>query len=69
MIYKVDRVATGGGCAGQRAPPTDNGTLLFGAGATPATSFLKQSGVHLDSKGYIVVNKVGPAKHTSEGKS
>ncbi|XP_063171705.1 apoptosis-inducing factor 3 [Candoia aspera] len=30
---------------------------IIGIGATPATGFLKQSGVHLDSKGYIVVNK------------
>ncbi|XP_026572871.1 apoptosis-inducing factor 3 [Pseudonaja textilis] len=32
---------------------------VIGIGATPATGFLKQSGVHLDSKGYIVVNKPG----------
>ncbi|XP_039209386.1 apoptosis-inducing factor 3 isoform X1 [Crotalus tigris] len=31
---------------------------VIGVGATPATGFLKQSGVHLDSKGYIVVNKM-----------
>ncbi|KAL7983152.1 hypothetical protein Chor_000014 [Crotalus horridus] len=43
---------------GPRVPPTVNAPLLFGAGATPATGFLKQSGVHLDSKGYIVVNKM-----------
>lgn len=28
------------------------------AGAVPATSFLKQSGINIDSKGFIVVNKV-----------
>lgn len=28
------------------------------AGSVPATSFLKQSGIHLDSKGFITVNKV-----------
>ncbi|KAG8146393.1 hypothetical protein E2320_012751 [Naja naja] len=31
---------------------------VIGIGATPATGFLKQSGVHLDSKGFIVVNKM-----------
>lgn len=28
------------------------------AGSVPATGFLKQSGIHLDSKGFITVNKV-----------
>lgn len=28
------------------------------AGSVPATGFLKQSGVHMDSKGFITVNKV-----------
>lgn len=28
------------------------------AGAVPATGFLKQSGINIDSKGFIVVNKV-----------
>lgn len=27
-------------------------------GSGPATAFLKQSGVHMDSKGFIPVNKV-----------
>ncbi|XP_070402202.1 apoptosis-inducing factor 3 isoform X4 [Nothobranchius furzeri] len=30
---------------------------VIGAGSVPATSFLKQSGIHLDSKGFITVNK------------
>lgn len=29
-------------------------------GAVPATGFLKQSGINIDSKGFIVVNKVSP---------
>lgn len=28
------------------------------AGAVPATGFLKQSSINIDSKGFIVVNKV-----------
>lgn len=28
------------------------------AGSVPATGFLKQSGIHMDSKGFITVNKV-----------
>lgn len=28
------------------------------AGSIPATGFLKQSGIHMDSKGFITVNKV-----------
>uniref|UniRef100_A0A3Q1EVA7 AIF family member 3 n=1 Tax=Acanthochromis polyacanthus TaxID=80966 RepID=A0A3Q1EVA7_9TELE len=31
---------------------------VIGAGSIPATSFLKQSGIHLDSKGFITVNKM-----------
>nr|XP_057926709.1 leucine-zipper-like transcriptional regulator 1 isoform X2 [Doryrhamphus excisus] len=31
---------------------------VIGAGCVPATSFLKQSGIHLDSKGFITVNKI-----------
>ncbi|XP_061624157.1 apoptosis-inducing factor 3 isoform X2 [Phyllopteryx taeniolatus] len=31
---------------------------VIGAGCVPATSFLKQSGVHMDSKGFITVNKM-----------
>uniref|UniRef100_A0A667YFX5 AIF family member 3 n=1 Tax=Myripristis murdjan TaxID=586833 RepID=A0A667YFX5_9TELE len=31
---------------------------VIGAGSVPATSFLKQSGVHMDSKGFITVNKM-----------
>ncbi|XP_061907222.1 apoptosis-inducing factor 3 isoform X2 [Entelurus aequoreus] len=31
---------------------------VVGAGCVPATSFLKQSGVHMDSKGFITVNKM-----------
>ncbi|XP_062398650.1 apoptosis-inducing factor 3 isoform X1 [Sardina pilchardus] len=30
---------------------------VIGAGSGPATAFLKQSGVHMDSKGFIPVNK------------
>uniref|UniRef100_A0A3Q0SIB2 AIF family member 3 n=1 Tax=Amphilophus citrinellus TaxID=61819 RepID=A0A3Q0SIB2_AMPCI len=30
---------------------------VIGAGSIPATGFLKQSGIHLDSKGFITVNK------------
>ncbi|XP_028851725.1 apoptosis-inducing factor 3 isoform X2 [Denticeps clupeoides] len=30
---------------------------ILGTGSGPATSFLKQSGVHMDSKGFITVNK------------
>ncbi|XP_037115172.1 apoptosis-inducing factor 3 isoform X2 [Syngnathus acus] len=30
---------------------------VIGAGCVPATSFLKQSGIHVDSKGFITVNK------------
>uniref|UniRef100_A0A3B4GMX7 Apoptosis inducing factor mitochondria associated 3 n=1 Tax=Pundamilia nyererei TaxID=303518 RepID=A0A3B4GMX7_9CICH len=30
---------------------------VIGAGSVPATGFLKQSGIHLDSKGFITVNK------------
>lgn len=32
--------------------------LLTSAGCVPATGFLKPSGIHLDSKGFITVNKV-----------
>lgn len=41
--------------------------LLFGnvhfalfcpAGSVPATDFLKQSSIHMDSKGFVTVNKV-----------
>ncbi|XP_061762441.1 apoptosis-inducing factor 3 isoform X2 [Nerophis ophidion] len=31
---------------------------VVGTGCVPATSFLKQSGVHMDSKGFITVNKM-----------
>ncbi|XP_060105762.1 apoptosis-inducing factor 3 isoform X5 [Heteronotia binoei] len=31
---------------------------VIGIGATPATGFLKQSGINMDSKGFIVVNKM-----------
>nr|XP_028566351.1 apoptosis-inducing factor 3 isoform X3 [Podarcis muralis] len=31
---------------------------VIGIGATPATGFLKQSGINVDSKGFIVVNKM-----------
>ncbi|KAM6965242.1 apoptosis-inducing factor 3 [Aplochiton taeniatus] len=31
---------------------------VIGTGSGPATSFLKQSGVHMDSKGFIPVNKM-----------
>uniref|UniRef100_A0A3B5AWW8 Apoptosis inducing factor mitochondria associated 3 n=1 Tax=Stegastes partitus TaxID=144197 RepID=A0A3B5AWW8_9TELE len=31
---------------------------VIGAGSIPAASFLKQSGIHLDSKGFITVNKM-----------
>ncbi|KAM3610793.1 uncharacterized protein V6R79_009051 [Siganus canaliculatus] len=31
---------------------------VIGAGSVPATGFLKQSGIHLDSKGFITVNKM-----------
>uniref|UniRef100_H3DEP3 AIF family member 3 n=1 Tax=Tetraodon nigroviridis TaxID=99883 RepID=H3DEP3_TETNG len=30
---------------------------VIGAGSVPATGFLKQSGIHMDSKGFITVNK------------
>ncbi|XP_051922838.1 apoptosis-inducing factor 3 isoform X1 [Hippocampus zosterae] len=33
---------------------------VIGAGCVPATSFLKQSGIHMDSKGFITVNKYAP---------
>lgn len=32
--------------------------MLSPTGAVPATGFLKQSGINIDSKGFIVVNKV-----------
>lgn len=31
---------------------------LCAVGSVPATGFLKQSGIHMDSKGFITVNKV-----------
>uniref|UniRef100_A0A671Y7N0 AIF family member 3 n=1 Tax=Sparus aurata TaxID=8175 RepID=A0A671Y7N0_SPAAU len=31
---------------------------VIGAGSVPATGFLKQSGIHMDSKGFITVNKM-----------
>nr|XP_015221826.1 PREDICTED: apoptosis-inducing factor 3 isoform X2 [Lepisosteus oculatus] len=31
---------------------------VIGAGSVPATSFLKHSGIHMDSKGFITVNKL-----------
>uniref|UniRef100_A0A4W4F0C3 Rieske domain-containing protein n=1 Tax=Electrophorus electricus TaxID=8005 RepID=A0A4W4F0C3_ELEEL len=31
---------------------------VIGTGSSPATAFLKQSGVHMDSKGFITVNKM-----------
>ncbi|XP_026101049.1 apoptosis-inducing factor 3-like isoform X1 [Carassius auratus] len=31
---------------------------VIGIGSSPATAFLKQSGVHVDSKGFITVNKL-----------
>ncbi|XP_036454353.1 apoptosis-inducing factor 3 isoform X2 [Colossoma macropomum] len=31
---------------------------VIGIGSSPATAFLKQSGVHMDSKGFITVNKM-----------
>uniref|UniRef100_A0A8D0ANP6 AIF family member 3 n=1 Tax=Sander lucioperca TaxID=283035 RepID=A0A8D0ANP6_SANLU len=31
---------------------------VIGAGSIPATGFLKQSGIHMDSKGFITVNKM-----------
>ncbi|XP_043966933.1 apoptosis-inducing factor 3 [Gambusia affinis] len=31
---------------------------VIGAGSVPASGFLKQSGIHLDSKGFITVNKM-----------
>uniref|UniRef100_A0A4W6GB92 AIF family member 3 n=1 Tax=Lates calcarifer TaxID=8187 RepID=A0A4W6GB92_LATCA len=31
---------------------------VIGAGSVPATGFLKQSGLHMDSKGFITVNKM-----------
>lgn len=34
------------------------------AGSGPATGFLKQSGVHVDSKGFVPVNKVEPTMTT-----
>lgn len=34
-------------------------SCLCAAGSVPATGFLKQSGIHTDSKGFITVNKVG----------
>lgn len=36
--------------------------LAFPLGAVPATGFLKQSGINIDSKGFIVVNKVSRGK-------
>lgn len=36
------------------APPT---------GSVPATGFLKQSGIHMDSRGFITVNKVAENVH------
>lgn len=57
----------GGGTAGLGAsPPRGCGDarlpchqpLPSPTGAVPATGFLKQSGINIDSKGFIVVNKV-----------
>nr|XP_020450169.1 apoptosis-inducing factor 3 [Monopterus albus] len=31
---------------------------VIGAGSVPATDFVKQSGIHMDSKGFITVNKM-----------
>ena len=39
-------------CCGHRGPVLP--------GAVPATGFLRQSGISLDSRGFIPVNKVGP---------
>lgn len=33
-------------------------SCLCAVGSVPATGFLKQSGIHMDSKGFITVNKV-----------
>lgn len=33
------------------------------AGSVPATGFLKQSGIHMDSRGFITVNKVSEKVH------
>lgn len=42
--------------------PTYTTSFDFLAGASPATGFLKQSGINIDSKGFIVVNKVNTVK-------
>lgn len=51
--YAVNRVIPNG-------PYVSGGhdSHLCAAGSVPATGFLKQSGVHVDSKGFIPVNKV-----------
>lgn len=61
---------------GLRISPQGCGTLdtaaaAFGfpPGAVPATGFLKQSGINIDSKGFIVVNKVSPGAAPVEGRA
>lgn len=44
------------GCGDARLPREQ--PVSSPAGAVPATGFLKQSGINIDSKGFIVVNKV-----------
>lgn len=53
-----DLLASGSPLGLQGHPATLPAALAFPAGAVPATGFLKQSGINIDSKGFIVVNKV-----------
>lgn len=50
------RVSPSQGCRDARLP--HQLPLPSPTGAVPATGFLKQSGINIDSKGFIVVNKV-----------
>lgn len=63
----ADGLSGQGGSAGLRVSPSQGcrdswlphqQPLPSSTGAVPATGFLKQSGINIDSKGFIVVNKV-----------
>ena len=53
------------GCADAQLPHQQ--PLPSPAGAVPATGFLKQSGISIDSKGFVVVNKVSPGGSPCQG--
>lgn len=66
---------TGGNCWSWGQPPRGCGDarllchepLPSPTGAVPATGFLKQSGINIDSKGFIVVNKVSVGSSPHRG--